>query len=156
AQGDEDDDWFCTYYQPYRYMVNRVPVYPCIGNHDAGETEDRDDREQLLDNLFLRERIARDAASGRASVDPGLFYRAPSVPPVRREGRRAHHHRALTAKGCALAVRECLPRVRAPRGSVIAGTVLVRTPGMADVRRQRRAHSTRRHADPTEIRHRAV
>ena len=75
AQGDEDDDWFFTFYQPYRYMVNRVPVYPCIGNHDAGETEDRDDREQLLDNLFLKERITSDEGSGRASVDPGLFYR---------------------------------------------------------------------------------
>ena len=75
AQGDEDDDWFFTFYQPYRYMVNRVPVYPCIGNHDTGETEDRDDREQLLDNLYLKERIASDEASGRASVDPGLFYR---------------------------------------------------------------------------------
>ncbi len=75
AQGDEDDDWFFTFYQPYRYMVNRVPVYPCIGNHDSGETEDRDDRDQLLDNMYLRERIASDEASGRASVDPGLFYR---------------------------------------------------------------------------------
>ena len=75
AQGDEDDDWFFTFFQPYRYMINRVPVYPCIGNHDSGETEDRDDREQLLDNLYLRERIASDEASGRASVDPGLFYR---------------------------------------------------------------------------------
>ena len=73
--GDEDDDWFFTFFQPYRYMINRVPVYPCIGNHDAGETEDRDDREQLLDNMYLRERIASDEASGRASVDPGLFYR---------------------------------------------------------------------------------
>ena len=34
--GDEDDDWFFTFFQPYRYMVNRVPVYPCIGNHDTG------------------------------------------------------------------------------------------------------------------------
>jgi tartrate-resistant acid phosphatase type 5 len=73
--GDEDDDWFFTFYQPYRYMVNRVPVYPCIGNHDTAETEDRDDREQLLDNLYLKERVASDEASGRASVDPGLFYR---------------------------------------------------------------------------------
>jgi tartrate-resistant acid phosphatase type 5 len=73
--GDEDDDWFFTFFQPYRYMINRVPVYPCIGNHDTGETEDRDDREQLLDNMYLRERIASDEASGRASVDPGLFYR---------------------------------------------------------------------------------
>ena len=73
--GDEDDDWFFTFFQPYRYMINRVPVYPCIGNHDTGETEDRDDREQLLDNMYLRERVASDEASGRASVDPGLFYR---------------------------------------------------------------------------------
>jgi hypothetical protein len=75
ATGDEDDDWFFTFFQPYRYMLNRIPVYPCIGNHDTAETEDRDDREQLLDNLYLRERIASDEASGRASVDPGLFYR---------------------------------------------------------------------------------
>lgn len=44
--GDEDDDWFFTYFQPYRYIVNRVPVYPSIGNHDAQETEERDDRTQ--------------------------------------------------------------------------------------------------------------
>ena len=75
ASGDEDDDWFFTFFQPYRYMLNRIPVYPCIGNHDTAETEDRDDREQLLDNLYLRERIASDEASGRASMDPGLFYR---------------------------------------------------------------------------------
>jgi tartrate-resistant acid phosphatase type 5 len=75
AQGDEDDDWFFTFFQPYRYMINRVPVYPCIGNHDSAETEDRDDRDQLLDNLYLNERIASDEASGRASVGPGLFYR---------------------------------------------------------------------------------
>jgi len=75
ASGDEDDDWFFTFFQPYRYLLNRIPVYPCIGNHDAAETEDRDDREQLLDNLFLRERIAADESSGRASIDPGLFYR---------------------------------------------------------------------------------
>jgi tartrate-resistant acid phosphatase type 5 len=73
--GDEDDDWFFTFFQPYRYMINRIPVYPCIGNHDTAETEERDDREQLLDNMYLRERIASDEASGRASVDPGLFYR---------------------------------------------------------------------------------
>jgi tartrate-resistant acid phosphatase type 5 len=73
--GDEDDDWFFTFYQPYRYLLNRVPVYPSIGNHDSAETEDRDDREQVLDNLFLRERMATDEATGKASMDPGLFYR---------------------------------------------------------------------------------
>jgi hypothetical protein len=73
--GDEDDDWFFTFFQPYRYMINRIPVYPCIGNHDTGETEDHDDREQLLDNMYLRERVASEEVAGRASMDPGLFYR---------------------------------------------------------------------------------
>ena len=73
--GDEDDDWFFTFYQPYRYLLNRIPIYPCIGNHDSAETEDRDDREQVLDNFFLRERMATDEATGKASLDPGLFYR---------------------------------------------------------------------------------
>ncbi|HXG89528.1 MAG TPA: metallophosphoesterase family protein [Vicinamibacterales bacterium] len=73
--GDEDDDWFFTFYQPYRYLLNRIPVYPSIGNHDSAETEDRDDREQVLDNFFLRERMASDEATGKASLDPGLFYR---------------------------------------------------------------------------------
>jgi hypothetical protein len=73
--GDEDDDWFFTFFQPYRYMLNRVPVYPCIGNHDTAETEERDDRDQLLDNMYLLERLAEDEARGNASVDPGLLYR---------------------------------------------------------------------------------
>jgi tartrate-resistant acid phosphatase type 5 len=73
--GDEDDDWFFTFYQPYRYMLNRIPVYPCIGNHDTAETEERDDRDQLLDNMYLLERLASEEAAAGASVDPGLFYR---------------------------------------------------------------------------------
>ena len=75
AQGDEDDDWFFTFYQPYRYLVNRIPFYPSVGNHDSAETEDRDDRAQVLDNFFLRERMATDEATGKASLEPGLFYR---------------------------------------------------------------------------------
>ena len=73
--GDEDDDWFFTYFQPYRYIVNRIPVYPSIGNHDADETEERDDRAQVEDNFYLRERMASEEAAGRASFKPGLFYR---------------------------------------------------------------------------------
>jgi len=75
AQGDEDDDWFFTFYQPYRYLLNRMPVYPSIGNHDTGETEEQDDRGQLMDNLYIEERIRPDIAAGRASLGPGLFYR---------------------------------------------------------------------------------
>jgi tartrate-resistant acid phosphatase type 5 len=73
--GDEDDDWFFTYFQPYRYIINRVPVYPSIGNHDAEETEERDDRAQVEDNFYIKERIVGEEAAGRASFCPGLFYR---------------------------------------------------------------------------------
>ena len=73
--GGEDDDWFFTFYQPYRYALNRVPVCPSIGNHDTRETEENDDREQVMDNLYLRERLATEEAAGRASLGPGLFYR---------------------------------------------------------------------------------
>ena len=74
ATGDEDDDWFFTFFQPYRYIVNRIPVYPSIGNHDTAETEECDDRAQVEDNFYIRERIASEEASGRASFGPGLFY----------------------------------------------------------------------------------
>ncbi len=73
--GEEDDDWFFTFYQPYRYVLNRIPVYPSIGNHDTGEMEAHDDRGQLMDNLYLTERLVGEEAAGRASVGPGLFYR---------------------------------------------------------------------------------
>ena len=69
--GDEDDDWFFTYFQPYRYVLNRIPVCPSIGNHDTRETEEHDDREQVMDNMYLRERLAGEEAAGRASVSPG-------------------------------------------------------------------------------------
>ena len=65
-------------------MINRVPVYPTIGNHDAGETESRDDREQLIDNFYINERIAakrrpderrsiRDSFTGFASTSDVEF-----------------------------------------------------------------------------------
>src|SRR2546423_635965 len=73
--GDEDDDWFFTYFQPYRYIINRVPVYPSIGNHDAAESEEFDDRCQVEDNFYICERFAGEEGSGRASFGPGLFYR---------------------------------------------------------------------------------
>lgn len=75
ATGDEDDDWFFTFFQPYRYLVNRIPVYPSIGNHDGNETELNDDRDQIIDNFYLTERLKGEEAAGRASVGPGLFYR---------------------------------------------------------------------------------
>ena len=71
GSGDEDDDWFFTYFQPYRYVINRVPVFPSIGNHDADETEERDDRAQVEDNFYLRERLAGgEEAAGPRVVLP--------------------------------------------------------------------------------------
>jgi tartrate-resistant acid phosphatase type 5 len=71
--GGEDDDWYSSYFQPYRYAIARVPVFPAIGNHDTTDTEGSDDREQMEDNFHLRERFHDQ--SDRASTDPGLFYR---------------------------------------------------------------------------------
>jgi tartrate-resistant acid phosphatase type 5 len=75
ATGDEDDDWFYSFYQPYRYVLDRVPFYPAVGNHDGAENENSDDRSQLDDNYFLRQRFHDQRTASGASVGPGLFYR---------------------------------------------------------------------------------
>ena len=69
--GGEDDDWYSSYFQPYRYVLARVPVFPTIGNHDTTDTEGSDDRAQMTDNFHLESRFDRD---GRTSAGPGLFY----------------------------------------------------------------------------------
>ncbi len=71
--GGEDDDWYSSFFEPYRYVLARVPFFPAIGNHDASDTEGSDDRAQLEDNFHLHERFQDDG--DRASVSPGLFYR---------------------------------------------------------------------------------
>jgi tartrate-resistant acid phosphatase type 5 len=71
--GGEDDDWYSSFFQPYRYALARVPVFPAIGNHDTTDTEGADDRAQMEDNFHVSERF-RDS-DDRASVGPGLFYR---------------------------------------------------------------------------------
>ena len=92
ATGDEDDDWFFTFFQPYRYVMNRIPVYPCIGNHDGDETEVNDDRDQIIDNFYLAERLQGEEAAGRASVGP-----RPLLPLPLRIADRAHRPRLLAA-----------------------------------------------------------
>ena len=73
--GGEDDDWYASFYQPYRYVLARVPVYPAVGNHDTSDTESSDDREQIRDNFHTDTRFLPAVGEGRASVGPGLFYR---------------------------------------------------------------------------------
>lgn len=71
--GGQDDDWYSSYYAPYRYVLARIPFFPAIGNHDSSDTGFSDDRAQLEDNFHLQQRFGNTA--GRSSVDPGLFYR---------------------------------------------------------------------------------
>lgn len=66
--GDEDDDWYFTFYEPYRYLLDHLPLYPAAGNHDGADEEANDDRAQLVDNFHLDARFPADAG-------PGLFYR---------------------------------------------------------------------------------
>lgn len=73
--GDEDSDWYLSFYQPYRYVIDHVPVYPSVGNHDDADTELSDDREQLADNHFTALRFDEQVEADRVSVEPGLFYR---------------------------------------------------------------------------------
>jgi predicted phosphodiesterase len=80
GSGQEDDDWYFSYYEPYRFVISRVPVYPSVGNHDAGETERSDDRGQLADNHFTDLRFDPSVGDDRSSVAiegaaSGLFYR---------------------------------------------------------------------------------
>ncbi len=71
--GGEDDDWYSSYYAPYRHALAQIPFFPAIGNHDTSDVEFSDDRAQLEDNFHLKQRFGDTA--GRSSVDPGLFYR---------------------------------------------------------------------------------
>jgi predicted phosphodiesterase len=72
--GDEDDDWYLTFYEPYRYLLDHLPMYPAAGNHDSSDDESSDDREQLADNFHLQARFRSRSAANRASLDSGLFY----------------------------------------------------------------------------------
>lgn len=72
GSGDTDADWWSSFYAPYRYVISRVPVYPAVGNHDASDSEQSDDRAQMYDNFHTAERFAGN--EDRASVEPGLHY----------------------------------------------------------------------------------
>jgi tartrate-resistant acid phosphatase type 5 len=71
--GGEDDDWYSSFFQPYRLAIARVPIFPAIGNHDSADTEGSDDRAEMEDNFHIHERFHHGLET--ASVMPGLFYR---------------------------------------------------------------------------------
>jgi tartrate-resistant acid phosphatase type 5 len=71
--GGEDDDWYSSFFQPYRYALARVPFFPAIGNHDE-DMDGSDNREQLEDNHHLQQRFTHEPDRS-SSREPGLFYR---------------------------------------------------------------------------------
>jgi hypothetical protein len=77
GSGDDDDEWLVTYFQPYRTLIDRIPFYPCVGNHDAAETfgEKQGDTLTLYDNLLVTQRFAETRPGREASITKGLFYR---------------------------------------------------------------------------------
>lgn len=84
GSGDDDFEWLTTYFQPYRTLIDRIPFYPCAGNHDTSEGffqklfagEKQQDRLALYDNLLVTPRFVSELPASRdASISPGLFYR---------------------------------------------------------------------------------
>ncbi|HEX8694686.1 MAG TPA: metallophosphoesterase family protein [Longimicrobium sp.] len=77
SSGNEDDDWFATFFLPYRRIINRVPVFPSLGNHDHAETENEADLAQHIDNFYLAERFPRLAPrwKGPDGRFETMFYR---------------------------------------------------------------------------------
>ena len=56
-------------------MINRIPVYPSIGNHDAAGTEDRDDRAQVETTSTSASGWPATRRPDAPRSSPGLFYR---------------------------------------------------------------------------------
>ncbi|TYP88579.1 metallophosphoesterase [Blastococcus xanthinilyticus] len=75
GSGAHDADWYGSFYQPYRYALAQLPIYPAVGNHDTSDAESSDDREEIRDNFHTDTRFTPEVAGTRASADPGMFYR---------------------------------------------------------------------------------
>jgi tartrate-resistant acid phosphatase type 5 len=51
--GNKDSDWASKFFEPYQPLLERIPFYPTLGNHDGNETEHRGDLDAYLDNFFF-------------------------------------------------------------------------------------------------------
>lgn len=79
SSGNEDDDWFASWFLPYRDTLSRVAVFPAIGNHDSEQSEDDDDLGQMMDNFYLEDRFPAYSSQwgiGDQRHD-AIFYRFP-------------------------------------------------------------------------------
>ena len=123
--GAFDEDWWLTFFQPYRYLFDHLAFYPTAGNHDGSDEESSDDRRQLEDNLFLQTRF-RTAGRDRPGLDrPGAVLPAASRRAVGAGVRRHHVGRRA---GHALVQRSAAARMAAAglrrRGRHLASAVL--------------------------------
>ena len=66
GQGDEDDNWYFTYYQPYRYIINRLPVYPVSATTTPGNRRPR--RPRSSTRQLLHRRTHKRRRIGRTRV----------------------------------------------------------------------------------------
>jgi len=79
--GERDDDWFDSFFQPYRYVINQIPVYPSMGNHDTSEQSEfkqgAEERRQVYENFYTPGRFTPEDVPMRLDwkSDSGLFYR---------------------------------------------------------------------------------
>jgi tartrate-resistant acid phosphatase type 5 len=76
SSGEDDDDWFASWFLPYRDTLSRMPVFPAIGNHDSEQSEDDDDLAQMLDNFYLEDRFDEASSWGIGNLaHDTVFYR---------------------------------------------------------------------------------
>lgn len=51
--GDQDRDWEPKFFRPYESLIQHVPFYPTLGNHDGNGSEKQADLAVYLDNFFF-------------------------------------------------------------------------------------------------------
>ncbi|MDP8987281.1 MAG: hypothetical protein M3N11_02920 [Actinomycetota bacterium] len=81
ATGDEDDDWFFTFYQPYRYILDHVPVYRSVGTTTPATTSGRT-IDPSSPTTSSSQRFREGAGLERSSLDPS-HKQASTLGPVR-------------------------------------------------------------------------
>ena len=139
--GAEDDDWYFTFYEPYRYLIDHLPLYPAAGNHDGADEELNDDRAQLADNFHLQSRFRRGRGRRARLMRPGPVLSSPHRraagtgvrrhDPWRRAGTPLLRRRAASA-----VARRHVPRDRRAARSAVARALCATT------RRGARARTT--------------
>ncbi|HWB83862.1 MAG TPA: metallophosphoesterase [Bryobacteraceae bacterium] len=51
--GEDDRDWKPKFFDPYRQLLQQIPFFPTLGDHDGNAQENRGDLAAYLDNFFF-------------------------------------------------------------------------------------------------------